>query len=270
MKHRPAEKTLEEHVEFVREMAKLQLCFLWNWLKGHREEDFCHALRKRTDIYRKTDIYKCQPLREIKFDDQRWLELEKQVRAIYQQTRNNPDASVFECEGFRVFQKSLDARSERGFYRGHQLPGYQCGSLQYTPSKRNIPGLVDFHITNAVSPDGIFDDTRYLPRCLLSLMDKSEIEYGAYRLGVATWLNSHPKWLKIFPSEWLENMQPKMKNVEACMGWWGQFVNARGVLNQEHAGVLRVTGEFPFYPRQSWCSFNSIRRHLSEYLRRTD
>ena len=48
------------------------------------------------------------------------------------------------------------------------------------------------------------------------------------------------------------------------MGFWGQFVNARGTFNEKHARILRDTGRFPFWPRASWCTFDQLRDHLEQ------
>ncbi len=97
-------------------------------------------------------------------------------------------------------------------------------------------------------------------------MDRAEAEYGADRLGTGSWLNSHPRWLALFPEEYRRNMGADDEDVGCGKGFWGQFINARGAFNAKHARILRETGRFPYPKRYSWCSFQAMRRHLKAYL----
>ncbi|HUT59311.1 MAG TPA: hypothetical protein VNA25_15790 [Phycisphaerae bacterium] len=260
-------KTLQEHVQFVREMARLQLWFLWSWLKRHTQEDFAQGLRKRTDVYHRTDLCRRTPSGDCDFGDPRWLELEQAARAVFERTRRDADGSAFERQAVDIFGARLDARSAADYEAGPQLPGYQCGSLKYDPPREDTPDRVFFHIANAVAPRSIFDEPRYLPECFAQLMDRSGAEHGVDRLTTATWLNSDERWLRLFPPEWRENMGPEMTDVGRGMGWWGQFVNARGTLNHKRAQEFRRTGRLHFPPRRSWCSFDAMRRRLRGHLR---
>ena len=99
-------------------------------------------------------------------------------------------------------------------------------------------------------------------------MDKCGEEFSVDKIATSTWLNSYPRWLELFPLEWMANMGPHMTDIKNGFGWWGQFVNARGAFNHKHAQRFRETGQLPFLPRRSWCSFESLRKHLNEHLRK--
>ena len=265
-----AEANVERHRHYLYEMVRLKLWFLWRWLRDHPDEDFVRALRERVDIFRKTDINGggLDP-REPAFGDPRWLDVERRAARLFERTRNDATADQFEADGFEIFRPSVDARCLRD-YRGWVGPcACRFGSLTYHELDPNHPGAIPFHIANAVRPRSIFDDRSYLPRCLMEMMDAAEAEYGAERLFTFTWLNSHPRWLELFPEEWRADRGPENRNVQWHFGWWGQFINARGQLNAKLAQALRDTGEFPYWPRHAECSFASLRAHLTMYLEQT-
>jgi len=85
---------------------------------------------------------------------------------------------------------------------------------------------------------------------------------GASELETHTWLNSHPRWLALFPREWQANLTAPDADVRWHYGFWGQFVTARGAFHARRAQQLRETGRFPYPPRASWCTFATLRAHL--------
>ena len=260
----PSGKTFEEHLEYIRQMVRLELWFVRRWLAGHPEEGFPHVIRQRTGIYLKSDIYDGGPFKQIDWTDPRWLELEGRAQELHARTRGDADSTRFEEEGLAIFLPTLEARARTDFERGLDRPpeGYQCGSLKYQAPKSEFPRRAPFHIGNAIRPRSIFEDDQYLPRCFLTLMDGSEREFGCDSFSTATWLNSYPRWLAVFPRDWTDNLGPEMTAPTAGMGFWGQFVSARGTFNARHARMLRETGRFPFWPRPSWCTFEAMRAHI--------
>ncbi len=259
-------KTRREHFNFLCQMVALQLWFLWHWLADHPEEDFSHVMRKRINVYRRTDLYDGRPLDRMDYDEPVWRELENRARDLYQATKGDGDAARFEAEGLAILLKHIEARADLDARRSADAwpARFQCGSLRSDAPKPEHPTRALFHIANAVSPRSIFDDPGYLPGCLLCLMEESRRQYGADSLSTATWLNSCPKWLRLFPPQWTDHLGPEMTEPTMGMGFWGQFVNARGTFNEKHARILRDTGRFPFWPRASWCTFDQLRDHLEQ------
>jgi len=141
---------------------------------------------------------------------------------------------------------------------------YQCGCLKYDPPYKQWPHRVWFHIANPLMPCSIFDDPGYVPGCLRDLMTRSAAEFDVYELGTNTWLNSYSRWSEYFPDEWRNNLGPEIKDVKWHFGFWGQFLTARGTFNERNGRQLRETGEFPFWPRQAWCTFEALRKHLGK------
>ena len=267
MSYKPREvkaKTIEEHREYLFEIVRLKLFFLWNWLKEHPEETVQKVLRERVDIYRKTSVNTglLNPT-ELHTETPEWLGYEKAVEELY--CKHNNDEAAFEAAAFEVFQPSIEERLPKDFADTSGTAGYQCGSLQYNLMEEGkIHLTIGFHIANAIQPHSIFEDPQYLPRCFVELMNETEKRYSSRILSTGTWLNSLPRWLEIFPEEWQENLSEPHEDVQWHYGYWGQFITARGTFNYKYAKILRLTGKLPFYHRSSHCSFANMRRHLKD------
>ncbi|MCP4176958.1 MAG: hypothetical protein GY756_04255 [bacterium] len=258
-------KTYEEHLEYLYSIVRLKLWFIWWWKQNNPNESFHSILRERVDIYRKTNInHGTMNPDKTDFNDSEWLDLEKQLDQLYQKYSFKGASLKFEDAAFELVQGTVDARSKRDYEERPYVLDYQCGSLLYDPPKDDHPKRVPFHIANAVAPESIFADKKYLPECLTDLMNKSADEYDADSLSTHTWLNSHPKWSELFPASWHTNMSPENKNIQWHFGFWGQFITAKGTFNYKLGQQLRDTGKFPFLPHYSWCTFKSLRKHLLE------
>ena len=175
----------------------------------------------------------------------------------------------FENKSFEILREILDEHSRKEYVKTSSpvLQDYQSGSLRYEkPNDLKNPDCCFFHIANACQPGSIFDDPAYLPKCFFDLMEKAKAEYGAEKLCTGTWLNSYDRWLALFPKEWIDNMGPVDTDVKRTLNFWGQFINAKGIFNRKIGETMRKTGKLPFYPRHSWCTFNSLKKHLEEFL----
>lgn len=255
-------KTFNEHINSINELVKLKLWFIRYWLKKDKEEDFFFVIRERVDILRKTDIYSRGEdwRKEPNFNDPRWLFLEKKIRDVYERTMNDPDSSPFEQEAFEILQPFFEGFYEWSFNR--DLSGFQCGCLRYDSPREDFPARVIIHVANTRCPRSIFDEPAYISQCLLDLIKKSIAEYGADSLYLGSWICGHPRWVKLFPKEWMDNMSPADRDVKRHAGFWGQFTNARGMFNAKYGRILRETGEFPYWNRSSWCTFKALKEHL--------
>jgi len=79
-----------------------------------------------------------------------------------------------------------------------------------------------------------------------------------------SWLNSHPRWLELFPQEYHNSLSLPDENIQWHFGFWGQFVDARGGFHERNAEKFRKTGKMPFAYRTADCSFISMREHLKK------
>lgn len=257
----PQPKTLEEHREYLYEMIKLKMWFIAHWLKNHPEEKFVDVLRKRVDVYRKTDVNPgtLNPV-ELYWDDPRWQAMEKAAEESYNRNIDHPE--IFEKEGLEIFKASLDARCERDMADRSECLRYQCGCLRHNPEATD--DFLGFHIANFCRPCSFLDYPAYTKGCFQMLLDRAEFIYHVPKIGTGTWLNGNPQWLKWFPQEWKDNMSEPNKDVQWHFGFWGQFISARGTFNFKYGKILRETGEFPYYPRRSQCTIKAMREHLDK------
>lgn len=268
----PDELTPAEHLDYLVSSVRLSLWFAWQFLDTHPEETLSNAIRDRTDLWRRT-TYNTQHLDGAlgKFDDPEWAALMKTIEGIHARNRKNGSAQAFEDEALAVMMPYLTPRVERDLRiirNKVDLAGYQCGSLRYElKPDANHPGRIGFHIANACSPASPFNDPSYFPRCFMDLMEQCEKKFGVTEIGTGTWLNSYPRWTRLFPEEWISHMSPPNYDVQRHYGFWGQFINARRTFNHKLGRQFRETGRIPYPLRSSWCSIKAMKRHLQPLLK---
>jgi len=259
-------KTLEEHRQFLYDIVRLKLFFVHLWLEEHPQETFSDVLRNRVDIYRKTAANPGPHTpQKLFFDAPAWMNLEERARRCY--FTHLKDRQGFEDSAFEVFKPSIDARCERDFLDNSVLANYKCGSLKHDPAPfADDPKSISFHIANAIRPHSIFENPDYLRGCFYVLCQAVKTQWGVENLVCGSWLNSYPKWLSYFPNEWLENMSEPNENAGWHFGFWGQFISARGTFNAKYGRILRETGRFPWYPRTSRCTVESMLNKLKKEM----
>jgi hypothetical protein len=258
----PYRPPFEEHRDYLYEAVKLKLWYLWYWLREHPDEELTYVLRERVDIYRKTDVNDetMNPF-NLHWDSPVWQDLEQRTEALHE--KYSSDAVSFEKEAFAVFKPRIDGRARIDHEERPYVHDYNCGSLKYDPPRSENMKRVGFHIANAIRPRSIIEDPLYLPRLLLELIRKARAEHKAEECGSFTWLNAHPRWQQLFPDDWNKtNRSADDKNVKWHFGYWGQFISAAGTFNHKYGRILRETGEMPYWPFYSWCTFNSLEQHL--------
>jgi hypothetical protein len=257
-------KTYEQHLDYMHRMVRLCLWFLWNWQQRRPEETFSSILRRRTLIYRYSEIHTdfFHRPRGL-YDDPRWQENEAGLAQLMKRRRGDPDASAFENEGLELLRETIRLRSIIDYDEEPQCRRFAFGSLRYnTPDTTERPLRIVFHISNGAAPKSIFDDPAYLPHAFLDMMADARAKYGAEELSTNTWLNDVPKWQGLFPSEYVEHMGPADPEIRAHLGYWGQFVDARGLFNEHRGERFRRTGRMQYGLRYSWCRFDRMEAHL--------
>ncbi|OQA85963.1 MAG: hypothetical protein BWY31_01582 [Lentisphaerae bacterium ADurb.Bin242] len=140
-------------------------------------------------------------------------------------------------------------------------------SLRFQEPHPDLPrNWCVFHITNGIRPKSFLKEELYLAEGFRRLLDEAEADYHYDTLYTFTWLNSNPRFLYFFPEEWRRNLGEPHPGVFANLGFLGQFLNAEGGLNRKTADLYLATGELPFKPRKSHCSFASMREHLTRNI----
>ena len=251
-------KSFKEHIDYLYDMSKLMFCFSSGWKKRHEAEDMKDILARRTMLLELTGV------KNNKNDE---LSLMECLNDIFKE--NKSDAEIFETLAFNKIKHYLDKDARLSYEKDNTPPeGYNAGSLKYDAPLKELPSNhCNFHISNAIYPKSIFDDKTYLPECFMTLLDKSEKEYGYNVLRTYTWLNSHPRWLELFPDEWKNNMSTPDNEIWNNLGFWGQLITARKTFNHKTAGYIRTNCELKYKPRPSWCSFSAMRKHLEKFIR---
>lgn len=259
--------TRDEYRAYLHQIVQLKLYFLYLWLQSHPDEVFGEVLEQRVDIYRKIECYAPRTMSQDHpdFGHPFWVELKEKIRQLHEQHAAHGKAEDFMWSAFDLLRPALDANLEASFSEALEAGrNMKCGSLTYHAPSENTPTVIAVHIANAIQPQSIFDDPHYLPGCLVDLMDRSEAEFGVCNLHCGSWLNSHPRWLALFPREWQESLSESDRNVQWHLGYWGQFISARGTFHEKNAMRFCQTGEFPFAYRTADCGFAALREHLHE------
>lgn len=262
--------TRNEHLDYLESSVRLKLWFVRQHLQKHPDEPFRFALDHRVDIWRKTSlnpehldgawsVERCP----------RWPALASALEAIHLKTRDEPTSAGFEDQSLALLRPYLHARADRDLEdirNKVDLRSYQCGSLRYDTAVRpEHPQRIIFHIANDCYPESPFADPAYFPRCFLDLMAACEQRFGVREIGTGTWLNSEPRWLRLFPEEWRANMSAPITDVYWHYGFWGQFLTARKTFNHKLAAQFRQTGEWPYALRSSWCTITALRKDLHQW-----
>ena len=266
----PDEISAAEHLDYLVSSVRLMMWFSWNSLEEHPEETFVDTVCNRTDLWRRTSLnpdyidvpHSCT-------DSPEWAELLKALETIYNRNQKKGTVLSFENEALLLLMPFLTPRIERDLEdirNKVDLANYQCGSLRYALEPE--PGCrrrIGFHIANDCYPVSPFEDPRYFPRCFIELMDQCESKFNVTEISTETWMNSYPRWQKLFPPEWMDHMSPPNYDVRWHYGFWGQFVTARRTFNHKLGRQFRETGRIPFPPRSSWCTIKAMRNHLDSF-----
>jgi len=270
MAKEPVHVGKEEMEDYLVSIVKLKLWFLWEWLAKHPAEKFLEALEGRVDIFRKTSLnasYQDAPVLDVPKPDA-WKALERELDCLYSDAKAKGSFESFEAAAMERLTPLLLERAGRDLEdlrAGRDTAHYQCGSLRYNlaPDAAN-PQRIGFHIANACHPGSPFDDRLYFPSCLMALATQCQLKFGVTEIATGTWLNSHPKWLELFPKRWQDGLSEPNADIRCHYGFWGQFLTARKTFNHKLAAQFRKTGQMPFLPRSSWCSIEELRKHLLE------
>ena len=248
-------KTKELNIELLR----LQLHYAWAWSQAN-EDAIKDALKERVDLARKFDPSpKHYDIAELNFESAGFIKACDAIEVLYFETKSDKTSEQFENKSLAYLKSPMDLFIKKTYGSKAKKLEYQAGSLKFDPAK---DGYVEFHIANLISPKSIFDDPLYLVNCFENLMDMAEDEYGAVGLFTHSWLNSLPKWQAYFPREWHENTGAVDTNIMWHFGFWGQLLSAKETFNYKYARRFRETGNLPFYPCGSRCSFENMRAHL--------
>ena len=255
-----AAKTLQEHLKFVEEVARLSFRYAWRLQERLPAKSLSEIIRQHTMLY-------------FHILNLPVTETSPELEAVSAQ-----NADEFAEAMWKQGRNFILEKAEKLYPDSIGMPGYidkpqygwNCGCLKYDPPRPEpeSAGLCVFHIANSTAPESIFDVPGYLLDCFEKLLDDSEKEYGYTTLYTSTWMNDWERFQRYFPQEWHDNMSPRDESVIPgyTIGNWGQLFTARGLLNPKTAAFLEEYGRLKYCSRRSHCSFQSMREHL-KFLR---
>jgi hypothetical protein len=269
MSDKSAEKTPEEHLDYLESGNKLMLWWAWKRVRDNSELKLTDVIMNETDFHRRT----LNPFSHYDDPDESVAEIRKdlliKIEKLYQLTAQEETSEAFESACNELLLPAYEERLERDMKNltsGDYCKGNQCGNLRHEgKAMPDEPKRMFFHIANVRYPGSLFDDAKDLPENFAQLMDYAEKELGVSEIATCTWLNSHPRWLELFPKSWHDHMSEAF-GLGNHLGTWGQFLTARQTFNHKLAGKMRQSGKLPFDMKSSWCTIEEMRGSLEKYL----
>lgn len=141
-------------------------------------------------------------------------------------------------------------------------------SLRWSePHPDLAPNWCIFHMWNGRRPGSFLQDKRYFAECFMRIMEEARAKYPQYdTLYTFSWLLSEPRFQEFFPQEWRNNMTEEVDFIAANLGFLGQFLTSKMSLNRKTAAQYLASGKLPFAPRSSHCSFEAMKKHLTDNI----
>ncbi|MBQ6597857.1 MAG: hypothetical protein IJH79_09925 [Lentisphaeria bacterium] len=260
-------KTAQEHREFVEKTIRLEMFYAHLRHREAPEESPQFILRERIDIVRYTTHYRLgMENGTVYAEDPGYRELEAGIAELLLKHENDADSEAFENEVSRYLKPELDANNQTNYRDSLYIePECRSGFMHYDPKRRDdeFSGWMAFHIANDRMPHSFFDDPQHIRRSFEGILDAAENLVKVDTIFCCSWLNSFPPWLALFPEEWTLERGPEYPSVLWHLGFWGQFINARGLFNDRYAEMFRKTGKMPFAFRCAHCKVDAMRKKLA-------
>ncbi len=256
---------LETRREYVRELSKLKLWYVW-WLRKQGEADFETAITKRVGLWQMTLFWE-GPAGQRPEESPGWRELAMALREVFDAHDSAAGSSAVEREGLALLSPHLEAALERDLSVAARWleDAIGCFSYEFRPfyAEPESDDHLTLHVRNAHQPDSPFQHASELVANLQQVVSRAESERPEVEWAqCATWLNSLPPFARLFPPVWTETSRLGAPGNHT--GWWGQFMDRRGGFHAANARRLRETGQFPYTHRLCRCPVTDLRRHLAE------
>ncbi len=255
---------VKTHWEYVRDLAKLKLWYVWRLLK-REEVDFEAAISKRVGIVRMSVFWGDDPRSPGPADADGWSRVLAKLRAVYEKHEHDPTSEAIESEGLALLWPYLEPAIERRLAENERWleQAIGCFQYEYRPfyAEPDSEDHLTLHVRNAFQPDSPFQHFSEMVASLQEIVSRAERERpDVERVQCATWLNSFPPFARLFPRSWIGTAQPGAPGNHS--GWWGQFMDRRGGFHARNARQFRETGQFPFMHLLCRCAIADLRQHL--------
>ena len=187
------------------------------------------------------------------------------LQAIYERSiEEGIDHAVDEAMeyAFPIITNAIDAQRRPG-RRGRGV-GRSFGCFRYDVSE---PRRAQLHFRNAVRPKSPFGDMKALFCSLRDLIaDIRRITPQVETVCCGSWVNNLRAFRKLFPDSYLDSLTPTSPDNKTHGGWWGQFANRQGKLNQQRAQILKTQRRFEFAELEGECTLTELARHIDKML----
>jgi len=186
-----------------------------------------------------------------------WLAFAERLEQILTQQADAPLETIVEV----VFDELVTAPLAR--YLEHERPDWEApcpfGAFRYDAHD----SYVALHFHNAYMPESPFAQPRRLVASLCDIIDDIDQRgLTIERIGVDSWIDYLPPFQALFPAEFAASLTPTDPDNKAGNGWWGQFIQRTGELNEPRAQRLRQTRRFDYVRTHGECSFAAFRGHV--------
>ena len=118
--------------------------------------------------------------------------------------------------------------------------------------------FLTLHFRNYFAPESPFAHGTELKQGLRKIVKCAMQERpDVKQVQCASWLNNVPKFISLFPKEWLERAN-FCYPMTASTGWWGRFIDRNGKLNQKTVSEFKKHPVFDAPNRHCRCTVNEL------------
>ena len=251
------------HREFVLEVTKLKLWYVW-WLLKHEGVAFETALTRRVGICQLT-VFGGNRERGRPEDVAGWRVVLGELEDLYRRHGAGSSSEEIEAEGLALLWPYLEPCIERDAAEATAwlAESFGCFQYEYRPfyAEPTSTDHLTLHVRNAYQPESPFRHVPEMVDSLQAITKRAEHERPDVTwVQCATWLNSLPPFARLFPRSWTSLSLPGLPGNHT--GWWGQFMDRRGGFHATNAREFRDTGHFPYEHRMCRCPLADLREHL--------
>ncbi len=258
----PEKKTYDEHYIYLTEIVKLSLWIAADVKNKRPQEDFLWILDERTPLFSNTTFNKNHFFAREDFDTDEWMDMKKQLRAIYEKN-SNPD--TFEKMGINLLDKYIEPRVEKDF---HDMNYEDPDDIEVEESWARYDTSIkeeymELHMENSLYPNSFLSDKTHFYKMLRIVVEDAE-KAGYKGIYSGSWLNNYVGWTNLMPEEWNSSKYEQKDVIEWHLGFWGQFLRSNDTFNFKSSQYYRENGKVKYPEVSCRASIDSFKKLLEE------
>ncbi len=255
-------KTLEEHIEYLKQTVRLSLWIAADWKNKNPNEDFIWILHEGTALVNHTTFNPGFIFDFPTFEGESWPNMRLKLRELYEA---DTDPESFEERAYKLLEPFIEGRAEKdnaALHDGEAFNQYNSSWIRYDLTKKDDPeGYIEIHMANSLYPGSFLADTEYFNSKLKEAIIDIE-KHGFKGLWTKSWLNDLPAWQRFMPKEWNESIHDRDWDIEWHLGFWGQFITANQCFNIKLGNRYRKDGKVMFPMSKARASLESFKKNL--------